>query len=90
MILKNNFSPKYIQGVVKNTLKGFNFKDKHAQLFAVLVLLRVYCKNALLSISTCEEFLGLQTEAYFEPSKVEDGFERFFHSFDKMHRQFQS
>ncbi len=77
MILKNNFSPKYIQGIVKNTLKGFNFKDKHAQLFAVLVLLRVYCKNALLSISTCEEFLGLQTEAYFEPSKVEDGFERF-------------
>ncbi len=77
MILKNNFSPKYIQGIVKNTLKGFNFKDKHAQLFAVLVLLRVYCKNALLSVSTCEEFLGLQTKAYFEPCKVEDGFERF-------------
>ncbi len=77
MILKNNFSPKYIQGIVKNTLKGFNFQDKHAQLFAVLVLLRVYCKNALLSVSTCEEFLGLQTKAYFEPCKVEDGFERF-------------
>ncbi|XP_059418087.1 sterile alpha motif domain-containing protein 9-like [Carassius carassius] len=77
MILKNNFSPKYIQGIVKNTLKGFNFQDKNAQLFAVLVLLHVYCKNALLSVSTCEEFLGLQTKPYFEPSKVEDGFERF-------------
>ncbi|XP_059415007.1 sterile alpha motif domain-containing protein 9-like [Carassius carassius] len=77
MILKNNFSPKYIQGVVKNTLKGFNFQDKHAQLFAVLVLLHVYCKNALLSVSTCEEFLGLQTKANFELCKVEDGFERF-------------
>ncbi|XP_073692847.1 sterile alpha motif domain-containing protein 9-like [Garra rufa] len=77
MILKNNFSPDYIQGIVKNTLKGFNFQDKHAQLFAVLVLLNVYCKNALLSVSTCEEFLGLQTKAYFEPRKVEDGFERF-------------
>ncbi|XP_058624490.1 sterile alpha motif domain-containing protein 9-like [Onychostoma macrolepis] len=77
MILKNNFSPDYIQGIVKNTLKGFNFQDKHAQLFAVLVLLHVYCKNALLSVSTCEEFLGLQTKTAFEPCKVEDGFERF-------------
>ncbi|KAK9978542.1 hypothetical protein ABG768_020288 [Culter alburnus] len=74
MILKNNFSPDYIEGVVKNTLKGFNFQHKHAQLFAVLVLLHVYCKNALLSVSTCEEFLGLQTKANFE---VEDGFEKF-------------
>ncbi|KAL0198744.1 hypothetical protein M9458_007284, partial [Cirrhinus mrigala] len=77
MILKNNFSPKYIQGIVKNTLKGFNFQDKHAQLFAVLVLLHVYCRNASLSVSTCEEFLGLQTKACFEPDKVEEGFERF-------------
>ncbi|XP_056128371.1 sterile alpha motif domain-containing protein 9-like [Rhinichthys klamathensis goyatoka] len=74
MILKNNFSLHYIQRVVKNTLKGFNFQDKHSQLFAVLVLLHVYCKNALLSVSTCEEFLGLQTKAKFE---VEDGFEKF-------------
>lgn len=74
MILKNNFSSHYIQGIVKNTLKGFNFQDKHSQLFAVLVLLHVYCKNALLSVSTCEEFLGLQTKAKFE---VEDGFEKF-------------
>ncbi|XP_042575452.1 sterile alpha motif domain-containing protein 9-like [Cyprinus carpio] len=77
MILKKNFSPKYIQGIVKNTLKGFNFEKKKAQLFAVLVLLHVYCKNALLSVSTCEEFLGLQTKADFEPCKVEDGFEQF-------------
>ncbi|XP_077058253.1 sterile alpha motif domain-containing protein 9-like [Siphateles boraxobius] len=74
MILKNNFSSAYIQGIVKKTLKGFNFQDKHSQLFAVLVLLHVYCKNALLSVSACEEFLGLQTKANFE---VEDGFEKF-------------
>uniref|UniRef100_A0A8C1X9W7 Uncharacterized protein n=1 Tax=Cyprinus carpio TaxID=7962 RepID=A0A8C1X9W7_CYPCA len=77
MILKNNFLPKYIQGIVKNTLKGFNFQDKHAQLFAVLVLLHVYCKNAVLSVSTCEEFLGLQTKADSKSCKVEDGFEKF-------------
>ncbi|KAK7167025.1 hypothetical protein R3I94_001431 [Phoxinus phoxinus] len=74
MILNTNFSSDYIQGVVKNTLKGFNFREKHSQLFAVLVLLDVYCKNALLSVSTCEEFLGLQTKANFE--EVEDGFQK--------------
>uniref|UniRef100_A0A671PW36 SAM domain-containing protein n=1 Tax=Sinocyclocheilus anshuiensis TaxID=1608454 RepID=A0A671PW36_9TELE len=77
MILKNNFLPKYIQGVVKNTLKGFNFEDKHAKLFVVLVLLHVYCKNAVLSVSTCEEFLGLQTKADSKSCKVEGGFEKF-------------
>ncbi|KAL1279403.1 hypothetical protein QQF64_026076 [Cirrhinus molitorella] len=77
MILKNNFSPDYIQCVVKNTLKGFNFQDKHAQLFAVLVLLHVYSRNALLSVSTCKEFLGLETKADSESCKVEDGFQTF-------------
>ncbi|KAF4115294.1 hypothetical protein G5714_002783 [Onychostoma macrolepis] len=73
MVVKN-FSSDYIQGVVKNTLKDFNFQHKHAQLFAVLVLLHVYSKNALLSVSTCEEFLGLQTGA--ESCRVEDAFEK--------------
>lgn len=58
MVVKN-FSADYIQGAVKNTLKDFNFQHKHAQLFAVLVLLHVYSKNALLSVSTCEEFSSL-------------------------------
>ncbi|KAL0152370.1 hypothetical protein M9458_052093 [Cirrhinus mrigala] len=70
-----SFSLSYIQDVVKNTLKDFNFQHKHAQLFAVLVLLHVYSKNALLSVSTCEEFLGLQTKA--ESCNVEDAFEKF-------------
>ncbi|XP_016398717.1 sterile alpha motif domain-containing protein 9-like [Sinocyclocheilus rhinocerous] len=74
-MIADKFSPGYIQRVVKNTLKDFNFQHKHAQLFAVLVLLHVYSKNALLSVSTCEEFLGLQTKA--ESCNVEDAFEKF-------------
>lgn len=76
MILKTDFSSKYIRGIVRNTLKGFNFRHKHAQLISILVLLDVYCKNAL-SVSTCEEFLGLQTKADTRSCKVEDGFEKF-------------
>lgn len=77
MILKTNFSLEYIQGVVKNTLKGFNFQHKHTQLFAVLVLLNVYCKNALLSVSACEEFFHLQTTEDCGSCRVEDRFEKF-------------
>uniref|UniRef100_A0A672M3F2 Sterile alpha motif domain-containing protein 9-like n=1 Tax=Sinocyclocheilus grahami TaxID=75366 RepID=A0A672M3F2_SINGR len=73
MILKKEFSSQYIQGVVEKTLKDFNYEQKHAQLFAVIVLLHVYCKTASLSVSTCEEFLGLQTKP---DSKVEDGFKQ--------------
>uniref|UniRef100_A0A4W4GNX0 SAM domain-containing protein n=1 Tax=Electrophorus electricus TaxID=8005 RepID=A0A4W4GNX0_ELEEL len=74
MILKKDFSAEYIQGVVKNTLKGFNFKDRHAQLFAVLVLLGCYCKTAKLSVSVCEEFLSLAIRPHSGSCKVEDEF----------------
>lgn len=77
MILKSNFSLEYIQGVVRNTLKGFDFQHKHAQLFAVLVLLSVYCKNALLSVTACEEFLHLQPTENHQSCRVEDRFEKF-------------
>ncbi|MCI4378366.1 hypothetical protein PGIGA_G00215070 [Pangasianodon gigas] len=77
MILKTDFSPEYIQGVVKNTLKGFNFTKKDAQLIAVLVLLSFYCKSAKMSVSICEEFLGLSTRPDSTSCKVEDGFGKF-------------
>lgn len=77
MILKKDFSPEYIQGVVKNTLKGFNFKKKDAQLIAVLVLLNCYSKSAKMSVSICEEFLGLSTRPDSTSCKVEDGFGKY-------------
>uniref|UniRef100_A0A3B3WZF2 Pyrin domain-containing protein n=1 Tax=Poecilia mexicana TaxID=48701 RepID=A0A3B3WZF2_9TELE len=58
MIMKENFNAEYIEGVVRNTLKNFNMDQKNAQLFAVLVLLRVYCKYSSLSWSLCLHVLG--------------------------------
>ncbi|XP_044072548.1 sterile alpha motif domain-containing protein 9-like [Siniperca chuatsi] len=77
MIMKKNFKPEYIKGVVRNTLKSFNVNQKHAQLLAVLVLLSVYCKGASLSVSLCEEFLGLQPKPFCGTNKVEEGFGKF-------------
>ncbi|XP_072253921.1 sterile alpha motif domain-containing protein 9-like [Leuresthes tenuis] len=77
MIMKKNFDDKYIEGVVRNTLKSFNMNQKHTQLLAVLVLLNVYCKGSSLSVSLCEDFLGLQPKPVCGSIKVEDGFGKF-------------
>lgn len=77
MIMKKNFSPEYIQGIARNTLKSFNNEDKNAQLVAVLVLLNAYCSDATLAVSLCEEFLGLPTQPYCGFRTVEDGFGKF-------------
>ncbi|KAJ8340389.1 hypothetical protein SKAU_G00350220 [Synaphobranchus kaupii] len=77
MIMKKNFSREYIQGVARNTLKNFNFESKPAQLVAVLTLLNVYCKGAVLSVSLCEEFLQLQTKPCYASQKFEDEFGKF-------------
>ncbi|XP_056608328.1 sterile alpha motif domain-containing protein 9-like [Triplophysa dalaica] len=77
MYLQTNGSSEYLKRVVENTLNGFNFQDEHAQLFAVLVLLSVYCRNALLSVSACEEFLHLPITEDCRSCKAEDGFKEF-------------
>ncbi|CAJ1078590.1 sterile alpha motif domain-containing protein 9-like [Xyrichtys novacula] len=77
MIMKTNFKDEYVKGVARNTLKSFNMNQKHAQLLAVLVLLDVYCKGSSLSISLCEEFLGLKPKPVCGSVKVEGGFGKF-------------
>ncbi|XP_042370327.1 sterile alpha motif domain-containing protein 9-like [Plectropomus leopardus] len=77
MIMKKNFKTEYVQGVARNTLKSFNINQKNAQLLSVLVLLNVYCKGASLSVSLCEEFLGLQPKPVCGTIKVEEGFGKF-------------
>ncbi|KAG5283803.1 hypothetical protein AALO_G00046330 [Alosa alosa] len=77
MILKKDFSPEYIKGVAKHTLKSFNINHKHAQLIAVMALLNFYCKNSSLSVTLCEAFLGLPTKPKSVSCKVQDDFGNF-------------
>lgn len=77
MLMKSNFNKEYIESVVQHTLKSFNMGQKHAQLLAVLVLMSVYCKYAALSVSLCEEFLGLQPKPFCGDHEVEEGFQNF-------------
>ncbi|XP_029981421.1 sterile alpha motif domain-containing protein 9-like [Sphaeramia orbicularis] len=77
MIMKKNLEEGYIQSVACNTLKSFNIDQKSAQLLAVLVLLSAYCNRATVSVSLCEEFLGLQPKPFCGTIKVEEGFGKF-------------
>ncbi|XP_035174599.1 sterile alpha motif domain-containing protein 9-like [Oxyura jamaicensis] len=61
MIMKENFDPKYIEKVVKNTLRNLNINSKSAQLVYYLTLLNAYVRTSTLSISLCEDFLGINS-----------------------------
>ncbi|NWH48005.1 SAM9L protein, partial [Fregata magnificens] len=62
MIMKKNFDPQYIKKVVKNTLHNLNTASKPAQLVCYLTLLNSYVRTSTVSISLCEEFLGINSQ----------------------------
>ncbi|XP_062425111.1 sterile alpha motif domain-containing protein 9 isoform X2 [Rhea pennata] len=61
MIMKKNFDPQYIETVVKNTLNNLDISTKQVQLIYYLVLLNSYVNTSTISISLCEEFLGISS-----------------------------
>ncbi|NXC50921.1 SAM9L protein, partial [Penelope pileata] len=61
MIMKQNFDPQYIEKVVKKTLHNLNITSKPAQLVCYLTLLNSYVRTSTLSITLCEEFLGINS-----------------------------
>ncbi|NXL44436.1 SAM9L protein, partial [Podilymbus podiceps] len=62
MIMKKNFDPQYIEKVAKNTLRNLNAASKPAQLICYLTLLNSYVRTATVSVSLCEEFLGINSQ----------------------------
>ncbi|XP_042327286.1 sterile alpha motif domain-containing protein 9-like [Sceloporus undulatus] len=73
MIMKTNFDRQYIENVVKNTLKGLNVTSKQAQLISFLALLNSYVTESTISVSQCEEFLGISTKkTYWGPENLDD------------------
>ncbi|NXX81803.1 SAM9L protein, partial [Urocolius indicus] len=62
MIMKKNFDPQYIDKVVKNTLQNLSTVSKPAQLVFYLALLNSYVRTSTISVSLCEEFLGIHSQ----------------------------
>ncbi|XP_044539777.1 sterile alpha motif domain-containing protein 9-like [Gracilinanus agilis] len=65
MIMKSNFDKKYIENVVRNILKGLEIHSREAQLISFLALLNSYVTNSIISVSQCEEFLGISSKRAF-------------------------
>ncbi|XP_019483139.1 PREDICTED: sterile alpha motif domain-containing protein 9 [Hipposideros armiger] len=73
MIMKTNFDKKYIENVVRNILKGQNISTKEAKLFSFLALLNSYVPDTTISLSQCENFLGIANKkAFWGTEKLED------------------
>ncbi|XP_078519890.1 sterile alpha motif domain-containing protein 9-like [Lissotriton helveticus] len=73
MIMKSNFDKQYIQKMVRNTLKGLNIESKEAQLISYLALLNSYVKDSTISLSQCEEYLGMNAnKSFWGRESVED------------------
>uniref|UniRef100_A0AAQ4PFS4 Pyrin domain-containing protein n=2 Tax=Gasterosteus aculeatus aculeatus TaxID=481459 RepID=A0AAQ4PFS4_GASAC len=60
MIMKSNFDKKYIKDLAHNMLENFDCSSKEARLFAFLVLLNTYLAGSEISLSLCQDFLGMK------------------------------
>lgn len=59
MIMKSNFSQKYVAKVAHNILKDFDIESKEAKLLSILAVLNCYVAESAISVSLCEQFLGI-------------------------------
>ncbi|KAK2835070.1 hypothetical protein Q5P01_015554 [Channa striata] len=71
MIMKSNFDQTYTDNLARNTLENFDFSTKNAQLFAFLALLNTYVAESELSLSLCEDYLGMKMIRWQEDSVLE-------------------
>lgn len=60
MIMKSNFDKKYIKDLAHNMLENFDCSSKEARLFTFLVLLNTYLAGSDISLSLCQDFLGMK------------------------------
>ncbi|TMS20045.1 Sterile alpha motif domain-containing protein 9 [Larimichthys crocea] len=71
MIMKSNFDDKYINDIAHNTLKNVDSSSKEARLFTFLALLNTHVAESEISLSLCEDFLGMKMICWKEDSVME-------------------
>lgn len=71
MIMKSNFDQDYIDDLVRNKLENFDFSKKEAKLFAFLALLNTYVAESEISLSLCEDYLGMKMIRWQEDSVLD-------------------
>ncbi|KAK1790105.1 hypothetical protein P4O66_002411 [Electrophorus voltai] len=71
MIMKNNFSKKYVKDVANNILRDVDVGSKQAQLLSILALLMTYVAESNISVSICEDFLGIKRRLWGKESLMD-------------------
>lgn len=71
MIMKSNFDEKYVDDITRNTLENFDVSTKEGRLFAYLALLNTYVSESEISLSLCEDFLGMKVIRWQEESVLD-------------------
>ncbi|CAJ1053394.1 Hypothetical predicted protein [Xyrichtys novacula] len=60
MIMTNNFSEDYIKNVVSNIVADLDVSTQEGRLFSFLALLNTYVNGSYMSLSLCEELVGIR------------------------------
>ncbi|XP_023261439.1 sterile alpha motif domain-containing protein 9-like [Seriola lalandi dorsalis] len=60
MIMTNNFSETYIMNLVSNIVKHLDTTTPQGRLFSFLALLNTYINGSYMSLSLCEELVGIR------------------------------
>lgn len=71
MIMKSNFDQDYINDLARNTLENFDYSTKAAKLFAFLALLNTFVAESEISLSLCEDYLGMKMIRWHEDSVLD-------------------
>ncbi|XP_036419583.1 sterile alpha motif domain-containing protein 9-like [Colossoma macropomum] len=68
MIMKSNFNQEYVANVANNILRDVDVGSREAQLFSILALLNTYVAESSISLSLCEDFLGIKRRLWGKES----------------------
>lgn len=72
MIMKTNFSQEYVTNVTRNILKDLDIERKQAQLLSILALLNSYVAESAISVSLCEDFLGIKRNLWGKQTVLDE------------------
>ncbi len=72
MIMKSNFSKEYVANVARNILKDLDIEKKQAQLLSILALLNAYMADSAISVSLCEDFLGIKRNLWGKQTVLDE------------------
>nr|XP_046255808.1 sterile alpha motif domain-containing protein 9-like isoform X1 [Scatophagus argus]XP_046255817.1 sterile alpha motif domain-containing protein 9-like isoform X1 [Scatophagus argus] len=70
MIMTNNFSEDYIKNLVSNIMKDLDATSQQGRLLSFLALLNTYVNGSYMSLSLCEELLGIRN-ALWKPETLD-------------------